>query len=263
MKDLLKKAFGGGGSAPGRRFEGKVAVVTGANAGIGLATAIAFANEGAKVALIARRENEGAKALERVQSAGTEGIFIGADVSDAQQVQNAFGRVREQFGRLDAAVNNAGVQQDPTPMGMLEESVFDEVMGINAKGTWLCMREELAMMQKNGGAIVNVSSIWGFQPGANFGAYATSKHAVIGMTRTASLDYADKNIRINAVCPGFVRTDMTKGVDETWLKRRIPMQRWIEPEEVAETILFLCSDAAASIIGQSIVIDGGVTLRSW
>jgi len=150
-----------------------------------------------------------------------------------------------------------------TDLAPEHQHVFDQVMDINAKGTWLCMREELAMMQKNGGSIVNVSSIWGFQPGANFGAYATSKHAVIGMTRTASLDYADKDIRINAVCPGFVRTDMTKGVDETWLKRRIPMQRWIEPEEVAETILFLCSDVAASIIGQAIVIDGGVTLRSW
>ena len=263
MKDFLKKALGSGGNAPGRRFEGKVAVVTGASAGIGLATAVAFANEGAKVALLARRENEGAKALERVQSAGTEAMFLRADVGDAQQVKSAFAQVRERWGRIDAAVNNAGVQQDPTPMGDLEESMFDHVMDINAKGTWLCMREELAMMQKNGGAIVNVSSIWGFRPGANFGAYATSKHAVIGMTKTASLDYVEKNIRINAVCPGFVRTDMTKGVDETWLKRRIPMQRWIEPEEVAETILFLCSDAAASIIGQAIVIDGGVTLRSW
>ena len=262
MKDFLKKTFGGGGT-PDRRFEGKVVVVTGASAGIGLATAVAFANEGAKVALISRRDIEGNKALEKVQSAGGEAMFIKADVSDPQQVQNAFANIRGRFGRLDAAVNNAGVQQEPIPMGQLEESVFDQVMGINAKGTWLCMREELAMMLKNGGAIVNVSSIWGFQPGANFGAYATSKHAVIGMTRTASLDYVEKNIRINAVCPGFVRTDMTKGVDETWLKRRIPMQRWIEPEEVAETIMFLCSDAAASIIGQAIVIDGGVTLRSW
>lgn len=263
MKEFLKKALGGGGTSPGRRFEGKVAVVTGASSGIGLATAVAFANEGAKVGLIARRVTEGNQALEKVQSTGVEGMFLQADVSDTQQVHDAFAKIRAKWGRLDAAVNNAGIQHDPSPMGMLEESVFDQVMDVNAKGTWLCMREELAMMQKHGGAIVNVSSIWGFQPGANFGAYATSKHAVMGMTRTASLDYVEKNIRINAVCPGFVRTDMTKGVDETWLKRRIPMQRWIEPEEVAETILFLCSDAAASIIGQAIVIDGGVTLRSW
>lgn len=263
MKDFLRKTFGNGGTTPGRRFEGRVAVVTGASAGIGLATALAFANEGAKVALISRRETEGNQALEKVRSAGAEGIFISADIGEQAQVRDAFSKIRDKFGRVDAAVNNAGVQHDPTPMGSLHEDVFDEVMGINAKGTWLCMREELAMMENRGGAIVNVSSIWGFQPGANFGAYATSKHAVIGMTKTASLDYVDKNIRINAVCPGFVRTDMSKGVDETWLKRRIPMQRWIEPEEVAETILFLCSDAAASIIGQAIVIDGGVTLRSW
>jgi len=185
------------------------------------------------------------------------------DVSRPEECRRLITELIAEFPAFNMLVNNAGVQQEPIPMGQLEESVFDQVMGVNAKGTWLCMREELAMMLKNGGAIVNVSSIWGFQPGANFGAYATSKHAVIGMTRTASLDYVEKNIRINAVCPGFVRTDMTKGVDETWLKRRIPMQRWIEPEEVAETILFLCSDAAASIIGQAIVIDGGVTLRSW
>jgi len=263
VKDFLKKAFGGGGQAAGRRFEGRVAVVTGASAGIGLATAVAFGREGAKVALIARREAEGGQALGQVQAAGAEGLFIKADVADRQQMHDAFQQIRERFGRLDAAVNNAGVQQDPTPMASMEEHVFDRVMEINAKGTWLCMREEIPLMLNQGGAIVNVSSIWGFQPGANFGAYATSKHAVIGMTRTASLDYAEKGIRINAVCPGFVRTDMTKGVDETWLKRRIPMQRWIEPDEIAETILFLCSDAAASIIGQAIVVDGGVTLRSW
>lgn len=262
MKDLLRKTFGGG-EQPGRRFEGKVAVVTGASAGIGFSTALAFAREGAKVALLARRENEGGKALENVQGTGVEAMFIRADVGDARQVQEAFARIRQKWGRLDAAVNNAGVQHDPTPMGSLEERVFDDVMNVNAKGTWLCMREEIALMENRGGSIVNMSSISGFHPGANFGAYAASKHAVIGMTRTAALDYVDKKIRINAVCPGFVRTDMTKGVDETWLKRRIPMQRWIEPEEVAETILFLCSDAAASIIGQSIVIDGGVTLRSW
>ena len=150
MKDFLKKALGGGGTTPGRRFEGKVAVVTGANAGIGLATALAFASEGAKVALIARRETEGNQALEKVKGFGVEGMFIKADVSDTQQVHDAFENIRGRFGRLDAAVNNAGIQQDPTPMGQLEEAVFDQVMDINAKGTWLCMREELAMMQKNG-----------------------------------------------------------------------------------------------------------------
>jgi NAD(P)-dependent dehydrogenase (short-subunit alcohol dehydrogenase family) len=263
VKDFLRKTFGSGAREPGHRFEGKVAVVTGASGGIGLATAVAFAREGAKVALIARREVEGGKALERVQEAGAEGIFIRADIKHASEMHDAFARIASQFGRLDAAVNNAGVQHDPTPIADLEEAEFDRVMEINTKGTWLCMREEIPLMQNRGGAIVNVSSIWGFRPGANFGAYATSKHAVIGMTRTASLDYVEKGIRINAVCPGFVRTDMTKGVDEVWLKRRIPMQRWIEPEEIAETILFLCSDAAASIIGQSIVVDGGVTLRSW
>lgn len=263
MKDFLKKAFGGGETNPARRFEGKVVVVTGASSGIGLATAVAFAREGAKVALIARREAEGGKALESVKETGADGIFIRADIGHGNEMRDAFAKIRDKFGRLDAAVNNAGVQQEPKPLANTDEAEYDRVMDINAKGTWLCMREEIPMMENRGGAIVNVSSIWGFRPGANFSAYAATKHAIIGMTRSSSLDYAEKNIRINAVCPGFVRTDMTKGVDETWLKKRIPMQRWIEPEEIAETILFLCSDAAASIIGQSIVVDGGVTLRSW
>jgi NAD(P)-dependent dehydrogenase (short-subunit alcohol dehydrogenase family) len=136
-------------------------------------------------------------------------------------------------------------------------------MDTNVKGVWLCMRKEIALMREHGGAIVNMSSIRGFRPNANFGVYAASKHAVLGLTKVAALDYIDHNIRVNAVCPGFVRTDMTRGIDDNWLKKRIPIARWIEPREVADAVLFLCSDAASSIIGEALVVDGGVSMKSW
>lgn len=279
MKDFLKRTFGRGAStsshtqnasraprevAPiGHRFDGKVAVVTGASAGIGLETAIAFAREGAKVALIARRENEGAKALEKVQSVGTEGLFVRADVSDSTQVRDAFAKIAAHFGKLDVAFNNAGVMQKMGAVVNIDEAEFDRVMAVNVKGTWLCMREEIALMQKSGGAIVNMSSIRGNFPGANFGVYAASKAAVVAISKSAALDYAEKNIRVNVVGPGFVRTNMTRGVEDEWIKKRIPMGRWIEPEEIAETVLYLCSDAAQSITGEVVIIDGGVTMRAW
>jgi len=261
MKDFLKKAFGN--SPPGRRFENQTVVVTGASSGIGKATALAFAREGARVALLARRESEGAGVLERVQACGVEGMFIPTDVRDTGQVQEAFRQIKERFGRLDAAVNNAGVNHLGTPLVSVEIDEFDRVMDTNVKGVWLCMREEIPLMAKRGGSIVNMASISGLRPTVNHGIYTTSKFAVVGMTQVAALDYVEQKIRVNAVCPGFVRTDMTEGVDETWLRRRIPIKRWIEAEEVAEVTLYLCSDAADSIVGQTFVVDGGATTRPW
>jgi NAD(P)-dependent dehydrogenase (short-subunit alcohol dehydrogenase family) len=263
MKDFIKRTFGGGGGpAPiGRRFENKVVVVTGASAGIGLATAVAFAREGGSVALLARREAAGEKALERVKREGAEGMFIQADVKDRSQVRDAFMKIAERWSRIDVAVNNAGVIHEGHPVASLDESEFDRVMAVNVKGTWLCMREEIPLMEERGGSIVNLGSISSLTALPNLGAYVTSKHAVAGLTKSAALDYVSKGIRVNAVCPGYVHTDMTRGVTQEILKRRVPMARWIEPEEVAETILWMCSDAAKSMVGECLVMDGGVLTR--
>ncbi len=265
MKDFLKKALGAG-SEPGERFKGRVAVVTGASAGIGLATAEAFAREGASVALLARREKEGNEALERVRKAGGEGceaIFVRTDVADTAQVQAAFATIRDTFGRVDAAFNNAGAMHRGAPMATLREDDFDRIMAVNVKGVWLCMREEIALMEKNaprhGAAIVNMSSMSGVIGSERLAFYGASKHAVIGLTKSAALDYASAGIRINAICPGYVRTEMTRPVTDETVKRRVPLGRMSEPEEVAQAVLWMCSDDARSLVGHTLVLDGGAT----
>jgi NAD(P)-dependent dehydrogenase (short-subunit alcohol dehydrogenase family) len=227
---------------------------------------MAFAREGAKVALLARREDESARVLSRVQAAGSpESIFIQTDVADTAQVQAAFQHIQQTFGRLDAAFNNAGAMHPGGPMATLSEADFDRIMAVNVKGVWLCMREEIVLMEKHadkdGAAIVNMSSIWGTAGIAKLGFYAASKHAVIGLTRSAALDYAGKGIRINAICPGYVRTDMTKAVDDATVKARVPQGRMADPEEVAAAVLWMCSDEARFLVGHSLVLDGGTLAR--
>ncbi|HEX5132164.1 MAG TPA: glucose 1-dehydrogenase [Candidatus Krumholzibacteria bacterium] len=266
MKDLIRKAFGGPPAGPGERFKDRVAVVTGASAGIGLATAIAFAREGAKVALLARREDESARALEKVRAAGSpESIFIQTDVSNTAQVQAAFRQIQDTFGRVDVALNNAGAMHPGGPMATLSEADFDRIMAVNVKGVWLCMREEIQLMEKHaakdGAAIVNMSSIWGMAGIPKLGFYAASKHAVIGLTRSAALDYAARGIRINAICPGYVRTDMTKAVEDASVKARVPQGRMSDPEETAAAVLWMCSDEARFLVGHSLVLDGGTLTR--
>ncbi|MDH4038162.1 MAG: glucose 1-dehydrogenase [Candidatus Krumholzibacteria bacterium] len=268
MKDFLKRNLLGGGGPParGERFRGKVVVVTGASAGIGLATAVAFAAEGASVALLARREKEGNDALERVRRAGGEEarpMFVQTDVADTAQVQAAFAAIRDAFGRVDAAFNNAGAMHKGAPMAALGEDDFDRVMAVNVKGVWLCMREEIALMEQNapkhGAAIVNMASMSGVVGVARLASYTASKYAVIGLTKSAALDYATAGIRINALCPGYVRTDMTRPVPDERVKQRVPVGYMSEPEEMAAAVLWMCSDEARYLVGHAMVIDGGVT----
>jgi NAD(P)-dependent dehydrogenase (short-subunit alcohol dehydrogenase family) len=250
------------------RFDGKIALVTGASSGIGRATALAFAREGAAVAVASRREPEGRETVSQIERAGGKGLFIQADVSREADVARLVETTLARFGRLDFAFNNAGVEGKGAPVADESEQNYEQVFGVNVKGTLLSMKHELRAMQKGGGgAIVNVSSIVGHIafPGASV--YTASKHAVIGLTRAAALEHAKTGIRINVVSPGAVATDMMErfvgGSEEmkAGFAAMHPMGRVAQPEEVAQTVLFLCSEAASFITGQSIVVDGGFTAQ--
>jgi len=267
MKDLIRRTFGGGRPIiPGERFKDRVVVVTGATAGIGRASAVAFAREGAKVALIGRREKEGAAALKEVHDAGNpESIFIRANVADTGEVRAAFEEIKRAFGRVDVAFNNAGTNHSGGGVAELSEEEFDRVMAVNVKGVWLCMREEIALMEEHaasdGAAILNMSSIWGLAGISRHAFYSASRHAVIGLTRSAALYYVSKGIRINALCPGYVRTDATRQVTDDIVKKNVPQGRMADPEEVAAAALWMCSDEARFLVGHALVLDGGTLTR--
>lgn len=251
------------------RLEGKVALVTGAGSGIGRASALAFAREGAKV-VVADVDIEGGESTVRmITETDGEAILVKADVSKAQDVQALIDKAVETYGRLDCAFNNAGIVGDIGLTPECTEENWDRVVGINLKGVWLCMKYEIPQMLKQGkGAIVNASSIMGLVGSANGApAYTASKHGVIGLTKAAALEYAQKNIRINAVCPGFVRTPMvdylTRGSAEAeaGIIAREPVGRLGSPEEIAEVVVWLCSDAASFVMGHSLAADGCYTVQ--
>ena len=249
-----------------RIFEDKVAIVTGGSFGIGKATAVLFAQRGARVAVVDWIEDQ--EAVNTIKSAGGEAIFIKCDVSKANDVQAMVEQTVSTFGRLDYAFNNAGIEGASAPTHETTEENFDKVIGVNVKGVWLCMKYQIPHMLRLGkGAIVNCSSIAGVIGFPGIPIYTASKHAVIGLTKTAALEYAQSGIRVNAVCPGAIQTAM---IDRFMEKNKVskdamvagePMGRFGEPEEIAEAAMWLCSDAASFTTGHAMLVDGGWVAR--
>jgi NAD(P)-dependent dehydrogenase (short-subunit alcohol dehydrogenase family) len=248
-------------------FIGKVALITGAASGIGRATAFAFASEGAKVAAADLRIEGCNEVVAQIKEQGGEAIAIKCDVTKPKEVQGMVSHTVSVYGNLHFAVNNAGIEGAHAGTVDHTEEMWDKVIEVNLKSVWLCMKYELPEMQKqNSGAIVNVSSIAGLIGSAGTVAYTASKHGVVGLTKASALEFAKQNIRINAVCPGFVRTPMLEkilnsypGVEEQLVARE-PMGRLAQPDEVAQAILGLCSDASSFITGVSLQVDGGLAL---
>jgi NAD(P)-dependent dehydrogenase (short-subunit alcohol dehydrogenase family) len=249
-------------------FKDKVALVTGGGSGIGLATAKAFAEAGASVVIADNREEPLRAAAEDIAATGGKALGITCDVSDEVQVAAMVEQIVSTLGRLDAAYNNAGVQSPVAETAEASGEEFDRVMAINLRGIWNCMKYELLQMRKQGsGAIVNCSSLGGLVGIADRGVYHASKHGVLGLTKSAALEYASRGIRINAVCPGIIETPMVAGMLVTEkeamaeLMRDVPIGRLGRAEEVADAVLWLCSPGASYVIGHSLAVDGGYTVH--
>jgi len=251
-------------------MNGKVALITGASSGIGRATAEAFAARGTKVVLAARREDELATLASEIESRGGKATFIVTDVAIARDVERMVAHAIETFGRLDYAVNNAGIEGKISPITDLPEQEWDRVLDTNLKGTFLCLQYEARAMIAGGrgGSIVNVGSVNSFLGFPTGSAYVASKHGQVGLTTSASAELAPHGIRVNIVCPGFIDTPMHhrgRAVlgDDIWDKVLIPrvhLRRTGRPDEIAQTIVFLCSDEASYISGTTLTPDGGFTL---
>jgi NAD(P)-dependent dehydrogenase (short-subunit alcohol dehydrogenase family) len=249
-------------------FKGQVAVVTGAASGMGLATASAFAHAGAAITLADISEDALQKAVDEIKSAGGNAIGVLCDVSDEAQVAAMVERTVATFGRLDAAFNNAGIQVPSSEMADSPAEDYDRVNAINLRGVWACMKHELQQMRKQGtGVIVNCSSIGGLVGRAQLAAYHATKHGVIGLTRSAALEYAARGIRVNAVCPGTIDTPMVSRMLESGmlvmddLLRDLPMKRLGRAEEIADAVLWLCSPGSTFVTGQALAVDGGFTVQ--
>ena len=248
------------------RFDDKVVLVTGGGGGIGRASALAFARAGAQVAVTDRDTQAGEETARQVQALGAQAVFIQADVTQAAQVQAMVAQVVAHFGRLDCAFNNAGIEEEHMRLADCDESIFDRIMAVNVKGVWLCMKYQLAHMAQNGGgSIVNTASVAGLIGAPKMAAYSASKHAVIGLTKSAAVEYGRKKIRVNAVCPAVINTEMfTRAVQADpkigpAITQAHPVGRIGEADEVAAAVVWLSSDAASFVTGLAHTVDGGLT----
>ena len=246
------------------RLDGKIALITGAGSGIGRASALTFAREGAKVAVADKQVDGGQETVRMVEAAGGTASFIEVDVSDVASVEAMVNATVETYGRIDCAYNNAGIEGQVAPTDSYADDMFDKVIAVNLTGVWLCMKYEIPrLLEQGGGAIVNTASGAGLIGVAGLSAYVASKHGVIGLTRTAALEYAKSGIRVNAVCPGLIQTPMVERLtaDQPQLGEALvamePVGRTGRPEEIAESVVWLCSDAASFVTGHAMSVDGG------
>ena len=249
-------------------FKNQVALVTGAASGMGLAAAKAFAASGASVVMVDINEEAVTNAATELNSAGYSALGIRCNVANIDEVKAMVEQAVATFGRIDAAFNNAGVQSPVAETAIADPEDYDFVMDINLRGIWNCMKYELIQMKKQGsGAIVNNSSLGGLVGIAERGIYHASKHGVVGLTKSAGLEYAPQNIRVNAICPGIIETPMVSGMLESQpeamaeLMKDVPIKRLGRAEEIADAVLWLCSPASTFVIGHALPVDGGYTVR--
>ncbi len=248
-------------------YEGKIAMITGGAYGLGRATARLFAERGARVAVVDIDGDHGRETVKLIEESGGQAILVEADVRREAEVARAVAETVEAFDGLDIGVNNAGITHTSTPVTELEDDLFDDLFDTNVKGVWLGMKYEIPeLLKRGGGAVVNISSGWGMTGAAGMAFYVATKHAILGLTRSAALEFVDQGVRVNAVCPGGIKTGMYEEfarinpelVQQTGAAH--PIGRNSEPEEIAEAVLFLASDRASFAVGSAFAVDGGYTV---